>query len=195
MTDTKPVLNIDAVTLRESTHGKRFAAKLGMMGGEIGAKQLGCLLHVVEPGKIAFPFHVHHANEEMFVILEGTGEYRYGSDTYPIRAGDVLAAPAGGPEVAHQIINTGTTAMKYLGISTKLQPEVVEYPDSKKFGVSSRSTDGTPFTARLRFIGRTDTTLDYWDGADADKQTHWNRELSECLKSRTCTSRWTASLS
>jgi hypothetical protein len=33
---------------------------------------------------------------------------RIGPDTYPLRPGDVVASSPGGPEVAHQIINTGT---------------------------------------------------------------------------------------
>ena len=164
---TKPVINIDDLEFVDFGHGDGFAAKLGRIGGLIGARQLGCMLTVVEPGKKAFPFHVHHANEEMFFILAGNGEYRYGEETYPIRASDMLAAPAGGPEAAHQIVNTGDETLKYLAFSTKNQPEVVEYPDSDKFGVSSQSTDGTPFTARIRYIGRPETSLDYWDGEDA----------------------------
>ena len=50
--------------------------------------------HIVPPGKKAFPLHVHHVNE-LFVMLRGLGAYRFGDASYPIRAGDVLAAPAG----------------------------------------------------------------------------------------------------
>lgn len=67
-------------------------------------------------------------------------------------------------EFAHQIINTGSETMKYLGLSTKTQPEVVEYPDSGKFLVASRMEDSSPMSAKFRFIGREDTSLDYWDG-------------------------------
>ena len=101
---------------------------------------------------------------ELFVILEGTGEYRFGEETYPIRAGDVLAAPSGGPEAAHQIVNTGDETLKYLGVSTKAETEVVEYPDSNKFAVMSRFDWSDPKAGGIRFIGRTDANLDYWDG-------------------------------
>ena len=37
-------------------------------------------LTAVPPGKRAFPFHNHRVNEEMFFILEGTGEVRIGCD-------------------------------------------------------------------------------------------------------------------
>ena len=121
--NAKPVVNVDDLDLNDFGHGEKFGAKLGQIGALIGAEAMGCMLIVVEPGKAAFPFHVHHANEEMFVILEGSGEYRFGEAVHDIRAGDVLAAPAGGPDVAHQITNTGSSTMKYLGLSTKIGPE------------------------------------------------------------------------
>jgi uncharacterized cupin superfamily protein len=162
---TKPVVNIDDVPLLDRGHGEKFALKWGRVGPLIGAQRLGCALHVVAPGKRAFPFHAHHANEELFFILSGSGEYRYGDKTYPIRAGDFLAAPPGGPEVAHQIVNTGPVEMRYIGISTMRTPDAVDYPDSGKFGVWSRpDPGGDARKAGLRYLGRRDTTLDYWDG-------------------------------
>ena len=83
----------------------------------IGSTGMGVMLHVVEPGKKAFPFHAHHMTQELFVILEGEGTYRFGAESYPVKAGDVCAAPTGGAETAHQIVNTGKTTLRYLGIS------------------------------------------------------------------------------
>ncbi len=165
----KPILNIEEIDTVDFGHGERFGAKLGRIGAAIGAEKLGCMLTVVEPGKRAFPFHAHHVAEEMFFILEGKGEYRFGSDTYPIRSGDVLAAPCGGAEVAHQIVNTGDKPIKYLSVSTKADPEVVEYPDSGKFLTVSRLDEtGLRQGAKLSFIGRQASAVDYWDGEDAD---------------------------
>jgi len=161
---TKPVINIADVPLRPTSGADgNFSAEVGSFGKLIGSNGIGCMLHVVQPGKKAFPFHVHHQIHELFVILEGTGEYRFGPERYPVKAGDVLAAPTGGHEVAHQLINTGTTVMKYLGISTVAQTEVVEYPDSGKFAVNSRF-DWATQTGGVRHIGRPGTSLDYYDG-------------------------------
>jgi uncharacterized cupin superfamily protein len=162
-TVTKPVINIADVPLRDNGHGDKFQAKVGSFGRTIGSTGLGAMLHVVEPGKRAFPFHNHHTIHELFVIVEGEGEYRFGGETYPIKAGDVCAAPTGGPEAAHQIINTGETTLKYLGISTGGTTEVVEYPDSGKFAVTSRY-DWATGTGGVRFVGRPGESLDYWDG-------------------------------
>jgi uncharacterized cupin superfamily protein len=162
-----PVLNVaDAEGFPIAPQGgsEVFGARLAKMGDVIGLRQLGCMLHEVEPGKRAFPYHNHHGNEELFVVLSGSGEVRIGAATHPVRAGDVVACPAGGPETAHQIVNSGTATLRYLGISTMKDPEVVEYPDSGKFGVLAIGEGNSFATARLRYIGRADSGLDYWDG-------------------------------
>jgi uncharacterized cupin superfamily protein len=161
---TKPVINIADVPLRDNAHGEKFAAKIGSFGRTIGSTGIGCMLHVVPPGKRAFPFHNHHGMHELFVILEGQGQYRFGKETYPVKAGDVLAAPAGGPDTAHQLVNTGSDELKYLGISTSVPTEVVEYPDSGKFGVTSRFDWSNPAAGGIRFVGRAETSMGYWDG-------------------------------
>ena len=160
-------MNIDDVALRTNAQGDLFEAQLGQIGGQIGAEKLGYLLHVVPAGKRAFPRHAHHVIEEMFVVLEGEGTYVAGEESWPIRAGDVISAPPGGGDTAHQIINSSDSELRYLGLSTQDDPDVVEYPDSDKFLVVSGIPDGGGFRdARILHIGRTSDGLDYWDGEE-----------------------------
>lgn len=164
---TKPIVNLADVPLREGGDGKRFAAKLGRIGALVGATKLGCQLHIVPPGKKAFPRHAHHANEEMFFVVSGEGTYRLGEETYPIREGDVIGAPAGDASTAHQIVNTGSAELRYLGFSTRLDPDVTEYPDSNKFAVASMiPPDKGMMSARFFYMGRKDGSLDYLDGEE-----------------------------
>ena len=160
----RPILNIADVKLRPWGHGDRYQAQIGAIASKIGARKLGYSLTVLPPGKCAFPFHNHRANEEMFFVVEGEGEVRFGTARFPIRAGDVIACPAGGPETAHQLINTSKAAeLKYLGVSTLVSPEIAEYPDTGKFQAIAElppSPDGKP--QLLRYINRTNTNLDYW---------------------------------
>jgi uncharacterized cupin superfamily protein len=168
----KPIINIADVELEPrpsafaptGTAAERFDARMGFIGPRVGAQKLGYNITAVPPGKRAFPFHNHQVNEEMFFILQGTGEARIGAHTYPVREGDVIACPAGGKEAAHQITNTGTEELRYLAVSTKLSPEICEYPDSGKFGVLAEfaaGADGKP--QRFIFVGRESGTLDYWE--------------------------------
>jgi uncharacterized cupin superfamily protein len=164
---TKPVVNLDDVPLRDGGNGGKFAAKLGRVGPLIGAQKLGCQLHIVPSGKRAFPRHAHHVNEEMFFVLSGEGTYLLGNESYPIRRGDMISAPAGDVSSAHQIVNTGTSELRYLAFSTRHDPEVVEYPDSHKFAVASMAPpDKGLMAAKLVYIGRREGSLDYFDGEE-----------------------------
>ena len=161
----KPVINLADVQMRDSGNGEGFVARLGRIGPLIGAEKLGCQLHVVPPGKKAFPRHNHHANEEMFFVVTGEGSYRAGEETYLIRAGDVIAAPAGDTSTAHQIINSSAGDLTYLAFSTRLDPDVTEYPDSGKFGVAASIPPGGGMaSAKFTFLGRKDHPVDYFDG-------------------------------
>lgn len=169
----KPIINAADVELEprpgvfapSGSGTERFDARMGFIGQRIGAQKLGYNITAAPPGKRAFPFHNHRANEEMFFVLHGTGEVRIGESIYPIRSGDVIACPAGGKETAHQIINTGTGELRYLAVSTRLSPEIAEYPDSGKFGVLAElpaGADGKP--QRFVFVGRESGSLNYWEG-------------------------------
>src|SRR5689334_19011631 len=97
----KNIINIAEVELtpRPAQHApsgaaaERFEARIGMVGVKLGAKKLGYNITAVPPGKRAFPFHSHRVQEEMFFVIDGTGEVRIGSETFPIRAGDIIACP------------------------------------------------------------------------------------------------------
>ncbi len=160
----KPVVNIADVPLMDRGHGEKFAVRWGRAGPLLRLEGLGCAVHVVPPGKRAFPFHRHHVMDELFFIVSGEGEYRYGEDTFPLRTGDIVAAPAG--TKAHQIINTGATELRYLGISSGGGVDLVDYPDSGKIAVAAGIKNGDFKTATYAGVGRM-VRADYWDGEDA----------------------------
>ncbi len=159
---SKPVINPTDLELEHWQEGTFFESSDASFGARLGLKDLGIGYGEVPPGKSGCPFHNHHIEEELFIILSGEGEYRFGPDRYPVKPGDVLGAPPGGPETAHHLINTGIEPLKYLSISTNAKAEIVEYPDSGKFLAKSRDVPGgKPI---FRFIGRKDSEVDYWDG-------------------------------
>jgi uncharacterized cupin superfamily protein len=162
---SKPIINIKDVDFMDWGHGDRFAAKFGLVSRKIGARGLGYNLTVVPAGKRAFPFHSHRVNDEMFFVIEGSGEIRIGEETHPIAQGDIIACPPGGPETAHQIINNSDAELRYLAVSTTLSPEVAEYPDSDKYGVIielGEEENGMPKMWRLMMKAES-TQVDYWE--------------------------------
>lgn len=168
----KQIINIDSlefkgfpVPLPDNVKEKMEGAVMARASTEIGAQKLGYSVIKVPPQKRAYQFHNHQVNEELFFILEGKGEVRIGEKTYPVKKGDFIAHPPGGKETAHQIINTGTEELVYIGVSTQETPEIVDYPDSNKFGVmhtQGQNPDGSP--KQFRFLGREEDSLDYFDG-------------------------------
>ncbi|MBU6422178.1 MAG: cupin domain-containing protein [Gammaproteobacteria bacterium] len=167
---TRPVINIADLKIQsvESEHAPKgknasnYDIRWGEIASRIGAKKLGYNLTVVAPGKRNCPFHSHCVEEEMFFILAGEGELRFGEERYPVKPGDIIACPSGGPEVAHQIINTGSIEMRYLAVSTLAEVEICDYPDSGKFGVFEDAPADK--SQRFRFLSRSGESLDYWDG-------------------------------
>jgi uncharacterized cupin superfamily protein len=138
-----PIINIASIELKPmptvmeptGAAAERFGARMGFISNLIGGKQLGYNITAIPKGKRAFPFHNHQVNEEMFFVLAGHGEIRIGDGAFPIKEGDIIACPAGGKETAHQIINTSEEELRFLAVSTKLSPEIAEYPDTNRFGV------------------------------------------------------------
>ena len=163
---THPIARLAELKLETWSQGTRFGGADTSFGKALGLSALGISYNEVPPGKSGCPFHNHHMEEELFVILEGEGTYRFGSESHAFKAGDVLGAPTGGPETAHQIINTGSETLKFLAIANNAATEVCEYPDSGKFQMTSRRTDGS----RLRHCAREgENHLDYWDGEEGAK--------------------------
>lgn len=163
----KPILNLDEVKLKSQKQGENFEAKLGAIASRLGAQKLSYRLIVLPPGKKAFPFHSHYANEEMFFILEGTGILRFGDREFPIGKNDVICCPAGGGEMAHQIINNSPEELSYLCVSTMAEPDVMEYPDSGKFGVFAGAAPGGDKNERtFSFFGLMSSKVDYWQGEE-----------------------------
>jgi uncharacterized cupin superfamily protein len=72
----------------------------------------------------------------------------------------------GGPETAHQLVNTGNEDLVYLAISTMLYPEVAGYPESGKTGV--RLSAGEASAARFLLRDGDKDAVGYWDGEDGN---------------------------
>ena len=158
----EPVARLSELPLELAREGGMQSMD-AIVGRQLELTRLGCAYTEVAPGETACPYHVHHGEDEMFVILAGEGEYRFGGRRYEVKAGDVLGAPMGGPDYAHQLINTGRTTRKYLAISSKADINVQEFPDSGKFLVSSRTVPGTA-RSRFFFKGLPEDAKDNFDG-------------------------------
>ena len=159
------IVNVADVALQDADNGKAFQAKVGRIAPTLGLSGLACTVTIVPPGKRAYPFHRHHVSNELFFVLSGSGEVRLDARTLPLRAGDFIANPAGAE--AHQIVNTGTSELRYLAISDVSPVDVIDYPDSGKVAVAAGVRNGDLSTATYKAIGHI-TPAGYFDG-EGDK--------------------------
>ncbi|MGH9405413.1 MAG: cupin domain-containing protein [Terriglobia bacterium] len=65
---------------------------------------------VLEPGGGQVPWH-NQEQEEIYFVLEGSGEMCLGAEKAPLRAGQAVYIP---PRVFHQLTNTGSTALRLI---------------------------------------------------------------------------------
>lgn len=131
-----------------------FRCRGTRVGPRLGASRLGGTVYELPPGQRTWPYHLHHANEEWLLVLDGRPTLREPAGERALAPGDVVCFPCG-PEGAHQLRNDAEEPARFLVLSTQVLPEVVEYPDSGKAGVR---------TAAGRYLVAREPELDYWDG-------------------------------
>jgi uncharacterized cupin superfamily protein len=130
--------------------GRSFASR--RLGVAAGGRTSGLRHMTIAPGSHGYPRHCHSAEEELFVILAGSGFARVGDDEAPVHAGHVLSRPSG-TTLAHSF-RAGPDGLEYLAYGQRQDNDIVYYPDSNKISF-----------AGVGVIGRLQQ-LDYWDGED-----------------------------
>lgn len=99
------------------------------VGAQAGARDLAANVYELDPGAVGSPLHVHHANEELLLVLAGTPSLRGPDGTQLMSAGAVVAFPRG-QVGAHSLVNRSEASVRYIVVSTTNRPDVVEYPDT-----------------------------------------------------------------
>jgi uncharacterized cupin superfamily protein len=122
------------------------------VGAQAGARELGASVYELDPGAVGSPLHVHHANEELLLVLAGTPSLRGPDGTQLLSAGAVVAFPRG-QTGAHSLVNRSDAPVRYLVVSTTNHPDIVEYPDTG-----------------ARLVVLAEQRLAYPHGADAHQQ-------------------------
>jgi uncharacterized cupin superfamily protein len=133
-----------------------WRSKDAWVGRRIGAELIGGSLYELAPGQRLWPYHAHYANEEWLIVVRGRPTLRTPDGPRELSEGDVVAFPRGRRGL-HQVSNPGDSPIRVLMISTLIAPELVEYPDSGKWGADD--ADG-----RRVLLSRPGPQVEYWDG-------------------------------
>ena len=140
-----------------------YSWKRMRLGRRLGGDLLGASVFELPPGEKSFPYHLHHGNEELLVVLAGTPTLRTPEGERALAPGDA-ALFRRGPDGAHQLRNDSREPARYLMVSSMISPEITEYPDSGKVGALAAPpgrTDGAPLVA---YVFRENATVEYFEG-------------------------------
>ena len=106
-----------------------FRLRAQRAGANAGARELGATLYEIDPGGAVSPYHVHHGNEELLVVLSGTPQLRTPAGSRSLESGAVVAFPRGA-EGAHRVSNASAEPARVLLVSTMCFPEIAEHGDT-----------------------------------------------------------------
>ena len=140
-----------------------FTWRRSRIGRQAGSEELGASLFELMPGSSSFPLHIHHANEEMLLVVEGTPTLRTLEGERELEPGEVVACPTG-RRGAHRIDNRSPAPVRILIVSTMRAPELNEYPDSGKVWARNYPPGGSPGDEPAELIARREDAVDYLDG-------------------------------
>ena len=166
MVDRPNVVGDGDLEWEEQSHGEKFGYRRKQLGSAAGGEKLGCSLYEVPPGRRAFPYHYHLANEEAIYVLEGSSTIWLGGEEIWVSEGDYVALPAR-EEASHQLINSSEAVLRYLCFSTMVEPDVMVYPDSGKVGIFGGAAPGGPKEKRTlsKFL-RSGAEVAYYDSEE-----------------------------
>lgn len=155
--------NVFANEFDESQDRPGYRWKRIRLARRLGGEMLGASVFVLPPGEKSFPYHVHRANEELLLVLEGEVELRSPAGLEPMGVGDA-ALFRRGEAGAHQVINKADAPARFIMFSTMVYPEVAQYPDSGNIGVIDTARSGDSQDRFVRFLDGT-AERDYFEGS------------------------------
>lgn len=127
------IVNWNDVPMETQHTGEHWGASEARLNPSMppGEGHVGVVKVVLPPGRTYCPFHWHVYEDEMFIILSGSGLLRYGDDVVDLRAGDCVSCPRNSGK-GHQIANVSSEDLVYLAIGENRKDEICVYPDTGK---------------------------------------------------------------
>jgi uncharacterized cupin superfamily protein len=159
------------VNVEDVEEFERVGATVGRRGRDLGraagSRATGLKIYDIDPGKLMNPPHSHSAEEEIFVVLDGSGSlgvwahprgateperFATASERHDLRTGSVVASQAGTARPLE--LRAGSEGMRVLAYGTRVPNDITYYPRSGKVMLRG-----------VGVVGRIEQ-LDYWDGED-----------------------------
>src|SRR3954454_11268308 len=129
------IFNLFGEEWDETRDREGWRIKEVFVGHRIGSELLGGSMCEVEPGNKMWPYHTHFANEEWALVVHGEPTLRTPEGERALKEGDVVCFRRG-EDGAHQIINRTNVPVRVLMLSSRIDPEIVYYPDTGKMAAN-----------------------------------------------------------
>jgi uncharacterized cupin superfamily protein len=137
---TDPVNIFEPAWEEERDGPPGFRARRLYLARTLESDQLGVSLWEIEPGESNMPYHAHHANEEILIVLAGAPTLRTVDGERELQAGDSVLFRRG---ETHQLRNRSDEPVRFLFIAPLNHPEIIELPDTGRITVfAGRPTSG-----------------------------------------------------
>jgi hypothetical protein len=120
-------------------------------------------------GQRTWPYNLHWGNEELLVVLEGTPTLRTPDGERELSVGDAAIFRCG-RDGAHALVNGSSRPVRVLVVSTMIEPDICEYPDSDKVGLfaggarAAGAVPGAPTPEGTLYAFVRLDEVDYFDG-------------------------------
>ena len=124
------IVAVADVPEKADEHGPHRYAQRNF-GVALGSESTGLRQITVAAGYEGFPPHCHAAEEELFVVLSGSGMLLLGDQEWPVEAGTVVSRPAG-TGISHALRADSGADLVYLAYGERRPDEIVYYPRTGK---------------------------------------------------------------
>jgi|SRR5579885_2858508 len=166
MTAWQNIVNLENLRFEREDPKMSYEIDPRALSAAMGAKKLGWNVSRIPPGEFSCPYHFHHSEEELFLVVSGKAMLRQGDRFREVTKGDLIFFGADA-EGAHQFYNHSDDWFAYLALSTLDPLDVCEYPDSGKIYVRY---------PKVKKIFEKSSAVDYYKGEE-DLSKRWPKEL------------------
>ena len=108
--------------------GPGIGGRMADLGRSLGSQRIGLTIQTIAPGHWSSRRHRHLFQEEILVVVSGSGTLHHGEERVAVGPGDAVCYLPGDPE-PHAFENTGTEALVIWAFGDRVPHEIAIYPD------------------------------------------------------------------